>query len=64
KDCKVVEQTNHKTSVVVPKERGNETIKWIFDRYDVKDVMIEEEDIVNIVERIYKKGSDEYYEQL
>lgn len=35
-----------------------------FDRYDVKDVMIEEEDIVNIVERIYKKGSDEYYEQL
>ncbi|AXU77180.1 ABC transporter ATP-binding protein [Clostridioides difficile] len=64
KDCKVVEQTNHKISVIVPKERGNETIKWIFDKYDVKDVMIEEEDIGSIVERIYKKGSDEYYEQL
>ncbi|ALP05662.1 hypothetical protein [Clostridioides difficile] len=48
----------------MPKERGNETIKWIFDKYDVKDVMIEEEDIGSIVERIYKKGSDEYYEQL
>ena len=53
-----------KISVIVPKERGNETIKWIFDKYDVKDVMIEEEDIGSIVERIYKKGSDEYYEQL
>ncbi|MGX4254166.1 hypothetical protein ACWJXM_17790 [Clostridioides difficile] len=48
----------------MPKERGNETIKWIFDKYDVKDAMIEEEDIGSIVERIYMKGSDEYYEQL
>ncbi|MFL8673041.1 ATP-binding cassette domain-containing protein [Clostridioides sp. GD02404] len=62
KDCKIIEQTKHKISVVMPKERGNETVKWIFDNYDVKDVIIEEEDIGNIVERIYKKGSEEYRE--
>lgn len=62
KDCKIIEQTKHKISVVIPKERGNETVKWIFDNYDVKDVIIEEEDIGNIVERIYKKGSEEYRE--
>ncbi|MCC0628597.1 MULTISPECIES: ATP-binding cassette domain-containing protein [unclassified Clostridioides] len=63
-NCKVIEQTNHKTSVIVPKEKGKETVKWFFDKYDVKDVIIEEENIGNIVERIYKEGSEEYYEQL
>ncbi|MCC0656274.1 MULTISPECIES: ATP-binding cassette domain-containing protein [unclassified Clostridioides] len=64
KDYKIIEQTKHKTSVIVPKEKGNETVKWIFDKYDVEDVTIEEEDIGNVVERIYKEGCEEYYEQL
>ena len=56
--CRVVEQTPLKVRVIIPKEKAQETAKFFFERYDMKDVAIEEEDIGNIVERIYTEGRE------
>ena len=49
-------------SFIMPKEKVRGIIKEFFENYKVKDIAIEEEDIGNVVERIYKEGSGSRYE--
>ncbi|MCP1225302.1 ATP-binding cassette domain-containing protein [Sebaldella sp. S0638] len=60
-DFEILEETLYKISFVIPKEKTRETVKEFFENYKVKDIAIEEEDIGNVVERIYKEGSGNYY---
>ena len=57
----IMEETSYKVSFILPKEKTREITKEIFENYKVKDIAIEEEDIGNVVERIYKEGNGEYY---
>ena len=61
-DFEILEKTPYKMSFIMPKEKARGIIKEFFENYKVKDIAIEEEDIGNVVERIYKEGSGSYYE--
>lgn len=63
-DCKILEQTPFKVSLIVPKQNSNNLIKWLFDYYQINDITIEEEDIGNVVERIYREGGNLQYESI
>ena len=49
----LLEALPYKVSLLVKKEQAQELLKDIFSRYELKDISIEEEDIGNVVERIY-----------
>lgn len=54
----ILEQTPYKLSLLIPKEKSQELLKDILSRYDLNDITIEEEDIGNVVERIYNDRSE------
>jgi ABC-2 type transport system ATP-binding protein len=49
----LLEKLPYKLTLLVKKEQSQELLKDIFSRYELRDISIEEEDIGNIVERIY-----------
>lgn len=53
----LLEALPYKVSLLVKKEQAQEMLKDILSRYDLKDISIEEEDIGNVVERIYNDKS-------
>jgi ABC-2 type transport system ATP-binding protein len=55
--CKVVEKTLYKEVIEVPKQEAGKTLEYIMANYMPSDISVEEEEIGNIVERIYK-GED------
>lgn len=54
--CQVLEQTEEKLQMTVPKEQAESILETFISRYSIKDVSIEEEDIGSVVERIYQGG--------
>lgn len=53
--CKIIEQNPYKVSLVVPKEMSQELLREFMNQYICSDITIEEDDIGNIVERIYSE---------
>lgn len=62
KECQIIEKNPYKSVFIISKEKTRGITKEFFENYKIKDIAIEEEDIGNVVERIYKKGSENYYE--
>ena len=55
-DVKVQEETPLKYSAIVPKDQVHQVLEDIMAKCDTNDIAIEEEDIGNVVERIYNSG--------
>jgi ABC-2 type transport system ATP-binding protein len=53
----LLETAPYKVSLLVKKEQSQELLKDVLSRYELKDISIEEEDIGNVVERIYNDRS-------
>lgn len=53
----VLETAPYKLSLLVKKEQSQELLRDILGRYELSDITIEEEDIGNVVERIYNDKS-------
>lgn len=53
----VLEQLPYKLSLLIRKEHSQELLRDVMSRYDLNDITIEEEDIGNVVERIYNDKS-------
>lgn len=49
----ILEEVPYKISLLIKKEQSQELLKDLLGRYSLKDISIEEEDIGNVVERIY-----------
>lgn len=54
---KRIEDDFFKKVLIIPKERANEVLSSIM-RYEPNDILIEEEEVGTVVERIYRGGSD------
>lgn len=53
----LLETAPYKVTLLVKKEQSQELLKDVLSRYDLNDISIEEEDIGNVVERIYNDNS-------
>jgi len=53
--CKIIHQNPYKVSVIVPKEMSQKLLREFLEKYKCNDITIEEDDIGNIVERIYSE---------
>jgi ABC-2 type transport system ATP-binding protein len=53
----LLETAPYKVSLLVNKEHSQELLKDVLSRYELNDISIEEEDIGNVVERIYNDKS-------
>lgn len=51
--CNIMEQTPYKAIIEVPKEVAGRQLEYIMKNYMPSDISVEEEEIGNIVERIY-----------
>ena len=51
--CSVVETTSHKAVIMVPKEHSQHVLEQAMRDYQLIDVSVEEEDIGDVVEKIY-----------
>ena len=56
-DCAVVERSAHKAVFTIPKDRSGAVLSQLTREYDVRDISIEEEDIGDVVEKIYRGAS-------
>ncbi|MDF2943817.1 MAG: transporter related protein [Herbinix sp.] len=56
-DFTILEQVPYKVSLLIKKEQSQELLKDLLSSYELKDISIEEEDIANVVERIYNDKS-------
>lgn len=54
----ILEEIPYKLTFLVKKEDSQEVLREILERYELKDISIEEEDIGNVVERIYNDVSE------
>ncbi len=54
----LVETAPYKVTLLVNKEQAQDLLKDVLSRYDLCDITIEEEDIGNVVERIYYDKSE------
>lgn len=54
-DCRVLEKTNDKLVLEMPKQKAEKVLEFYIGRYPIRDVGIEEEEIGSVVERIYKE---------
>ena len=52
-DVTILEQLPYKLSLLIQKDKSQELLKDVLSNYDLNDITIEEEDIGNVVERIY-----------
>ncbi len=55
-DVEVLEQNPYKVSLMVRRERAQAVLAQLLDECDISDLTIEEDDIGNVVERIYTGG--------
>jgi ABC-2 type transport system ATP-binding protein len=53
----VLELSDLKVSLCVPRGRVAEAAGWLLDRYPVTDLQVEEEDVATIIERIMAEGT-------
>ncbi|MDF2541317.1 MAG: transporter related protein [Herbinix sp.] len=53
--CIILEENPYKISFMAPKELSNNVLRDILASYSINDITIEEDDIGNIVERIYSQ---------
>lgn len=53
KNCSILESDEYKVSLQVPKESSSKILDYLFKSYTVQDIVIEEEDIGTVVERMY-----------
>ena len=51
--CSMLEHSSYKVSFMAKKEQSQEILRELLDRYELNDIIIEEDDIGNVVERIY-----------
>lgn len=54
--AEIIENTLHKAVLMVPREKSGEVLSGIMRSYSLKDIFVEEDDIGNVVERIYAEG--------
>ena len=54
----VIENSLHKAILVAPREKSSEVLSNIMRDYSLQDISVEEEDIGNVVERIYAAGGN------
>ena len=54
----VIENSLHKAILVAPREKSSEVLSNIMRNYSLQDISVEEEDIGNVVERIYAAGGN------
>lgn len=59
KECLILEESPYKVSFMIKKELSREILKDLLMNYEFIDISIEEEDIGNVVERIYCGKSGE-----
>lgn len=52
----VIENNLHKAILMAPREKSGEVLSNIMRDYSLQDISVEEEDIGNVVERIYAAG--------
>lgn len=52
--CIILEQTNDKLVLQIPKEKTEKVLEFYIGHYAIRDIGIEEEEIGSVVERIYK----------
>lgn len=52
--CIVLEKTNDKLVIQIPKEKTEKVLEFYIGHYAIRDIGIEEEEIGSVVERIYK----------
>jgi ABC-2 type transport system ATP-binding protein len=57
-DITILEEVPYKITFLVKKEDSQEVLREVLGRYELKDISIEEEDIGNVVERIYNDVSE------
>jgi ABC-2 type transport system ATP-binding protein len=53
----ILEELPYKLSLLIKKEQSQELLRDVLNRYELSDITIEEEDIGNVVERIYNDKS-------
>ncbi len=58
-ECLILEESPYKVSFMIKKELSREILKDLLMNYEFNDISIEEEDIGNVVERIYCDKSGE-----
>jgi len=52
-ECSILEHSSYKVSFMAKKEKSQEILQELLTRYELNDIIIEEDDIGNVVERIY-----------
>lgn len=52
--CSVLEKTNDKLVLQLPKEKAEKVLEFYIGHYSIRDIGIEEEEIGSVVERIYR----------
>lgn len=58
KNCTIIEGDEYKTTLQVPKESSSKILDYVFKSYAVKDIVVEEEDIGTVVERMYTQAEN------
>ena len=53
-DCRILEKTNDKLVLEIPKQNTERVLESYIGHYPIRDIGIEEEEIGSVVERIYK----------
>ena len=53
-DCRVLEKTNDKLVLEIPKQNAEKVLEFYIGHYPIRDIGIEEEETGSVVERIYK----------
>lgn len=56
KECRVLEQTEEKLLLEMPKQYSEKVLETFMRAYPIRDISIEDEEIGSVVERIYQGG--------
>lgn len=56
KECRVLEQTEEKLLLEMPKQYSEKVLETFMGAYPIRDISIEDEEIGSVVERIYQGG--------
>lgn len=58
--CQVLEESPYKLSFMVEKEQSGQLLRDLLNKYEFSDISIEEDDIGNVVERIYSEKTSNH----
>jgi ABC-2 type transport system ATP-binding protein len=56
-NTEVIEKNGDKICFTVIKSEAQAVLRSLINRYDITDISVEEEDIGNVIERIYQSGN-------